>query len=170
MIQLITQAEWYNELPISNQLDFSWIGKIIEKAQLQYLKPCIGEELYLEIETQYDTDTLTPANATLRDFFIKPFLAWRSFADSIIYLHGRTEAKGIRVNTDDTSEPLSTSALSKMQQETANTADFYKLTLLNYLNDNKDDYPAYKLHCGRGCRKTDSGIYTGWKNELSRLI
>jgi hypothetical protein len=170
MIQLITQAEWYNELPVSNQLDFGWIGKMIEKAQVQYLKPCLGEALYTEIETQYDTDTLTPANEILRDFHIKPFLAWRSYADSIIYLYARTEAKGIRVNTDDTSEPLTIGALTKMQQETANTADFYKITMLDYLNDNKDDYPAYEFHCKQGCRKTDSGIYTGWRNELSRLI
>lgn len=166
MILFITQKEFVKITGISPQMDFGWLGENTEQVQLLKVQPCLGLPFYSELETQIDTETVTPENATLLDTYLKRYIAYQTYADSIRQLHIRPQPKGLLVNKDETADPASESSVVQFQRTVQNKADQFLLAMQRFLWENKTDYPLYESHCGSAKCKTNFPIFTGYHKRL----
>lgn len=116
----------------------------IYPAELQYIKPFLGADLYNAIRTQYLADTLTSANETLLTDYLKPMLAWYTLAKSSPFMHTELRSAGFFNNNSE----YSTTASDKQR------ADLYTVMIQNaealsdlakeYIEDNLTSYPLYE--------------------------
>lgn len=162
MTHILSQNDFYSITGVSVQMDYAWLGKQIEYAQLDSLQPCLGEAFYNEIILQTETNTLTVSNAFLLERHVKRFIAYEAYAKSFTQLWLRPEAKGFQNNNDSTSRSASAGEAMKYQMEIQNRSDEYKLLMLNFLIKNKEQYPLYEIcPCNDSCFSTNFPIFTG---------
>lgn len=165
MIAFITQKDFNRITGLSPQSDFGWLGNSLDEMQLLKLKPCIGEAFYNELETQIDTNTLTPANEYLLDTYMRRYIAHQVYADCVRLIHIRAMQKGVMINKDETSDPASEGSIVQFQRTEQNKADEFLIAMQRFLRENKTDYPLYESDCGSGKCKTNFPIFTGYSKR-----
>jgi len=149
---LIRQEDFHKQVPSSVQLDPKWFFEPnIQYVENEYIVCMIGQDLYDELITQIETDTLTVDNATLLDTYLKPCVSWYLIAESMVLSTYRIENKGLMQNIDDTSQAASGSQLRFTQDYCKNRAQRLADMTLKYLEKNKDLYPLWNLDCGQAC-------------------
>ncbi len=166
MIAFITQKDFIRITGISPQMDFGWLGENLDQMQLLKLKPCIGDAFYNELEIQIDTNTLTPVNDLLLETYMKRYIAYQTYADSIRQMHIRPQPKGLMVNKDETADPASEGSVVQFQRAVQNKADAFLIAMQRFLRENKTDYPLFESDCGSGKCKTNFPIFTGYSKRL----
>lgn len=115
------------------------------------LKQILGPEFYLEIETQYNSNTLTTDNDALYDPYIKDYLAWRTNYEYASFANGDDTPTGTRKFKDDNSELLSDVEMYARQRNILKNLNFYKGELINFMKQAKDNdstkYPLWFERC-----------------------
>lgn len=162
MTFFITQNDYFNEVPVSQHVDFQWLGNLIDVVQKRWLPKCLGASFYAELVSQIDSNTLTVDNNSLLVDHIKPMLCWYLHAQALPFLRARVENKGVMVNKDETSDAISGAGLSQLKFEAENIADEKRLQMVEFLDQHQDLYPLYQIEkCQSGnCHKSNSQIYT----------
>lgn len=115
----------------------------IEASELQYIKPFLGKDLYYEIQTQLRTGTLTALNNTLVEIYLKPILAWYTFAKATPFMHVNTKSGGFFVNDSEYSTGASSIQRSEIYNAIIQSADSFLLKAKEYIEENDTDYPLY---------------------------
>lgn len=122
--------------------------KMALKLAQDQLKSVLGREFYEEIETQYapQNDTLSTANATLYEDYIKDYLAWESYAFYVRFSQGDDTPTGLREFKEENSELISDIKLSAREKNIQQSAQFYRNELINFLRESQaNDSTAYPL-------------------------
>ena len=162
MTLLASQKDFFEITGSSVQTDYAYFGKELEYAQFDELRPCIGQALYDELILQTETDTLTTDNLFLLEHYVRRYLVMTAFANSLSAIWIQTKAKGLQINSDDTSQSADSGQAMKRQMEIQNKADKYKLLMNQYLSENKFKYPLFPSElCEGGCNKTRFQIFLG---------
>lgn len=110
------------------------------------LRDVLGAEFYEQIESQYDADTLTTANDTLYEDYIKDFLAWHTYLAHLKFSQSDDTPTGRREFNDENSNILSDIKLTGLERNVSEQANTYKNALINYLKLQQDkDSTAFPL-------------------------
>jgi hypothetical protein len=153
MQTLITIADLRKYTPASFNLDGHWLNGQIEICEAEYIVNCLGQEFYDELLLQVNTNTLTPDNINLMDAYLRFVLSWYVVSTSVMYVHTRIENKGIVINTNDTSQSASLSAVNALSQSALNQAQTWRKHMINFLNKNILLYPLFKSSSECCCDK-----------------
>jgi hypothetical protein len=109
-----------------------------------YLKQVIGKDLYAELITQVNAESVTALNTTLLTDYIQPYLINKVVSELVIDVNYKIKNKALMVGSSDNAQPLDSSGMSIIQTKYRNIAENYRVNLVDYLLDNYTDYPLYK--------------------------
>lgn len=124
--------------------------KMALKLAQDQLRATLGAEFYAEIETQYNpqNDTLTTANATLYEDYIKNYLAWATYGFYVQFSQADDTPTGIREFKEESSEIISDIKLSARERNILKNAEFYRNQMINFLQTTQANtstaYPLFK--------------------------
>lgn len=171
MKQLIPIAYLNEECFLSINTDDKKYKRVISMAQ-DDLKDVLGRGLFEEIQTQYDGDSLSAANDTLYEDYIKKFLAWRAYFNHTKFANFEDTPTGIRTFSDENSTVVDDIKMYSLEKNILERANKYKYDLVNFLKESRaNDSTAYPLW-NDGCRDYMSFAITaidGCNNEIIKV-
>lgn len=135
------------------------------------LKTLLGEDFYNEIETQYNTDSLSPDNDTLYENYLKKYLAWQTNFYYLKFANLSATPTGIREFTDENSSVASDVKMYAHEKNVLQIVNQYKVAMINYLNLSQENdstkFPLYEPSCkteiGFGITSVSGYDYTMFK-------
>lgn len=116
----------------------------IEAAQLNSIKPILGQELYDTIIAHKAANTLTSDETALINNYIKRPLMWYSYANCLINVFNQSGANGVFQQRNEFGSSVSQAAFANSKAEATRIADSYGEILRKYLEDNTTTFPLYK--------------------------
>lgn len=150
MIQLIPLSYLNEACFLSLNVDEKKYNMVLKIAQ-EDLHDILGGEFYEEIETQYDADTLTAANATLYENYIKDFLAWQTYYHHLKFANSDSTPTGERKFSDENSTLLSDIEMYSKEKNILAQVTRYKFRMINFLklaqSKVSTDYPLWSDKC-----------------------
>jgi hypothetical protein len=134
---------------INNKLDKIISPKDIlfhnsEEYVLNTLKGVIGKELYQELCTEIDAESVSTDNVTLIEDYIQPYLINKLVSECVIDTNYKIRNKALMVSSSDNAQPLDATGMTIIQQKYRNIAESYKNNLIEFLQDNRLTYPLFK--------------------------
>lgn len=150
MTQLIPLV-YINEVCfVSTHIDEKKMNGSLEEAQ-EDLKDLLGPEFYEQIETQYEAETLTAANSTLYEDYLKKYLAWQTYFYFMGFSQSDSTQTGEREFTDENSTILADVKLFSKEKNIRRRALKYKYAIINYLKLQQSidttAFPLYTQSC-----------------------
>ena len=99
------------------------------------LEDILGYNFYDEINTQYSAqgDTLSAANSTLYESYIKDYLAWRTYSISLGLSQSKSTPTGERIFSDENSTILEDIKLASKEKNINARANRYKYKMISYM-------------------------------------
>lgn len=143
---------------ISENLDNKLIEPTIVAVQDLYLRDIVGKDLYAELITQINANTVTSLNQTLLNDYIEPYLINKVISESVLDMTYKMRHKAIMTTNSDFGQVANLTDLSKIKGQYENRAEGYKNLLEKFMCDNGDDYPLY---CPKNKESTLGGLYLG---------
>lgn len=115
----------------------------MSQSQLQNI---LGRNFYTEIETQYEADTLTAANDTLYEDYLKDFLAWQTYFNYLKFANVEATPTGIRQFTDENSTVADDIKMYSLEKNVLAEANRKKFAITNFLKETRlNDSTSYPL-------------------------
>jgi len=153
-MKLLIPLAYLNEACfLSQNIDEKKFKMVLKIAQ-EDLEEVLGAEFYAQIETQYDplADTLTVANATLYEDYLKDFLAWSTYHRLLGFSQSDSTPTGERSFNDENSILLADIALESKEKNVLQMVARYRNRIINYLNNEQaKDSTVFPLW--DGCKK-----------------
>lgn len=140
---LMEQTQVVARTGLSAHLNPSWWRGLMRPTQEQFIRPILGADLYEELQTQIETNTVTVANQMLLDR-VYDALAWRVRARVLVMNTSRVENVGNQVNKTEHGDAAAAAEVTRQIMEANNIADTLTQSFACWLEDNKDSYPLYK--------------------------
>ena len=132
---LITKSEVVDRAMTNANFDTHLIkSTFIEIAELNHVKPFLGEDLYNAV-TGGSYVSLLP--------YIKDYLAFCVKFEILPDITYNTTSQGVVDNMADFTSPVNEKKLNYLRQETYKKADTFKKKMEQYLNDNGTLYPEW---------------------------
>lgn len=142
---LITPSEVVAECFTFTNTDTSLVKNThIEAAQINSIKPILGQELYDQIIAHKAANSLTANETTLVNDYIKIPLKWYSYANCLINIYNQTGSGGIVNHKEEFGTQVGSSGFNLTQSEANRIGDTYRDVLKKYLDDNYTLFPLYK--------------------------
>lgn len=129
---------------INENVDSKLLQPTLIMVQDIYLKQVIGKDLYAELITQVNAESVTALNTTLLTDYIQPYLINKVVSELVIDVNYKIKNKALMVGSSDNAQPLDSSGMSIVQTKYRNIAENYRVSLVDYLTDNYLDYPLFK--------------------------
>ena len=124
---------------------------MVLKIAQEDLQDILGGAFFDEIEAQYETDplTLSAANLTLYNDYIKDFLAWQTYYHYLKFSNSDSTPTGERKFKDDNSDLLSDIEMYSKEKNILSQVNRYKHRIINFLNlEQSKVSTAYPLWIG----------------------
>jgi len=167
MAELIDATYIRTIRPISSNIsDTTKIDPYIPEAREFDLKPVLDcqDELF------YDEVVAGEGDGSIYDaliLYIKPVLAYYSFARFLRFLGLNVTAYGAVVKLNEFSEPLNERSLARFITQTESAALAYQGKLIQFLIDNRTTYPNWKCSSESGRQKSGARISAIGGNQSS---
>ena len=146
---LITKNEVVDRAMTNANFDTHLIKTtFIEIAELNHVKPFLGEDLYIAVSGGSYV-SLMP--------YIKDYLAFCVKFEILPDITYNTTSQGVVDNIADFTSPVSEKKLNYLRQETYKKAETFKKKMELYLNDNSSLYPEWH-GCGDCGGKTRGNV------------
>jgi Na+/H+ antiporter NhaB len=129
---------------INENVDSKLLQPTLIMVQDIYLKQVIGKDLYAELITQVNAESVTALNTILLTDYIQPYLINKVVSELVIDVNYKIKNKALMVGSSDNAQPLDSLGMSIIQTKYRNIAENYRVNLVDYLLDNYTDYPLYK--------------------------
>lgn len=151
MIDLIPLSYLTEACKLSQNIDEKDFHIHLEIAQ-DNLSDLLGGEFYEQIESQYNTDTLSTDNDRLYEGYIKKYLAWQTYFNFMGFGNSSSTPTGFREFIDENSTVLSDVKMFALERNVLGKVNFYKGRMLSFLKLEQDKdstkYPLYQQKCG----------------------
>lgn len=150
MNKLITYAYMKEETDISDLVDNKKLDNPIKNAS-DRLRALIGPQFFSELVTQVITTpkSLSAANLTFFDPYVKQFLAWQAYEFYLPKSLTYETRTGPRTFKEDNSEPASDKIVGEQIAMAKRNAIFYRDAMINFLNSAQravtTAYPLYTM-------------------------
>lgn len=145
--KLITYAYLKEELDLPQNLDDAEFEHKIYRAQ-EMLRMLMGDEFYRDFLTNYKASTLSTVYNSLYDPYVKQFVAWQTKEFWVKQANFKPTRAGFRVHTEENSQPASDVQMGGIIKDANQTAQYYKVLMVDFLNGHSADYPLYSRNCG----------------------
>jgi hypothetical protein len=142
--QFIDIAVLKDQSVINENVDSKLLIPTLIAVQDVYLYGILGKNLYNELITQINAESVTPLNTTLLTDYIQPYLINKVLSQCVIDINYKFKNKALMVGSSDNAQPLDNSGMSLIQVKYANFAESYRGKLVDYLVENSTDYPLFK--------------------------
>lgn len=150
MIDLIPIAYLNEECFLSLNTDDKKYAPNLEEAQ-EDLRDILKPEFYSQIETQYNTDTLTSDNDALYEGYIKKYLAWQTYFYYLGFSNIEATPTGIREFSDANSSVVTDIKMYSLEKNVRRRAIKYKYAIINFLKESQTNdsskYPLWTAPC-----------------------
>lgn len=160
MSKLITYAYMKEETDISSVVENSKLDNPIKNAG-DRLKALIGKLFYDELVSQVITTpkTLTTANNTFFDPYVKQYLAWQAYEFYIVKANSFETRIGVRIFKEDNSDAASDKMMGEQIAMAKRQSQFYKDVMINFLRTSqRNSSTAYPLYTMTGTCTTGSAF------------
>lgn len=128
---------------LENNVDDKLISQTILMVQDIQLQQILGSDLYNEICTQINASTLSVANQTLLDEYIRDFIINATISEGAIVFNYRFSNKGVVTQNSENQQPVTQRELELIEQKWGRMAEFYAKRLSGYLTQNSASYPLW---------------------------
>ena len=156
MTKLINYQYLRLEVDISQNVPDKELDNPIKRAQ-EMLEMLIGDDLYAEIVSEFDANSLSAANTTLFNY-IKKFLAWQAYQFWLPKANFKDTRSGFRVMREDNSDAATEKDMATLIRDIKMWAQTQKEKLVQFLDDNCSTYPLYECNCGKN-KRTGTGFH-----------
>jgi hypothetical protein len=113
-----------------------WVGDY-------YIQKILGTDLYEQICTQISSSTLSSANQTLLNTWLKDCLINYIISELPDDFKLRLMNKGPMIKNSENSQPASIEDIERFISKYKSKAEFYAQRAINFLCDNTSTYPLY---------------------------
>lgn len=135
----INKSDFEGVVDISQNVEDKYINAAMRLAQSMDIKPILCADLYNELYTQYDSGTLSYANAALLPYVQEAMI----YATYYHFLATSAQIKntpfGLVKKLSQDSEPATRAELADMISNAERAAGHFKGELMQYLKDNNLD-------------------------------
>lgn len=148
--EMITTTEIKSLAIVDANIDTAYFDQYILMTQRKYIKPFLGVDFYDELTTQIAGASLTTANDTLLDDYIKPALAHYVVYVSLPQLRSQVAKGGVFLNLSDTADAVSDLGYGQIRDDYLAKAETFIDEIDNYIKEyRKTNTNAYPLYCGK---------------------
>jgi hypothetical protein len=143
IVLLISETYLKDATVINDNVEVKVLRSNIRLAQDLYIHPMLGTALYDQICDQVQNSTLTVANETLLDDYIKPSLKY-----FVLYESGRDVTykfmnKGLLSKNSENSNAVDPSTLKQIREEYKDKGEWYRQRMIDFILENETDYPEF---------------------------
>ena len=151
---------------INNNISDDYIENVIMIEQKKQIRALLGYSLYNQIQLGVSGSTLSTADQTLYDDYIKLILAYSVYKRLVVSMSYQLENAGLRKKYSDVSELAEQTEISYVRSMIQDDLDFYKNEMIKYICNNQSLYPLYYNDTDARNANTDNkrsrGYDTGW--------
>lgn len=157
---LVTQESFNTYSQFSMNIDVKqYKSSILVAQQIRFYK-CLGNDLIDELQSQIQSNTITPNNQILLDM-LAPSLVFYTYFEALPFLWVKGENAGLVINNPEATQTVNKGDMIYLRGNLETTGDFYKRELLEYLDQNYTLYPLYPYTNCDTCSNKKSGGATG---------
>lgn len=166
-IQWISTSYLKQNTATENNVDDSLITPFIIKAGDTHLQSLLGETFYNHLVDAFVNQTETPEEITLKDQYIKPYIAELSYWMAFPHLRIKTTNKGTQKENAEFSTSSDYKESLWLRDSIKNIVDLYEIRLERELKLGYKEgrYPLAQKFCEDNPRKSNNvsrmGIYMG---------
>jgi hypothetical protein len=151
---IMAQSELKDYVDVGSNIDVRYVEPYILTAQNTYIQPLLCRDLYVELLTAIDSGYPLSDALTALLPYVKSALAYYAFHDFLLNQGVRVTASGVSVKTSEWAQPAEDKAVYQRANFARAQGDTWAAALVDFLEANKADYPAYN------CRECESGKMT----------
>lgn len=130
---------------INNNIDNDYIKYNIELAQKKWLRPLLGFGLYNQILLEVSGGTISgnTADYIIYNDYLKMILALTTHQRLVSSMSYQLENNGLRIKISEVSNSTEMATQNYIKNNIQNDIDFFKAELVEYICNNRSDYPLY---------------------------
>ena len=147
---LITAQEVVDIAMTNSNMDSSIIdSNIILISEITHLKQHLGDYFWGELRRKFENRSSSPIPSAeeiiLVDRYIKPCLALYVKYEVLNDMQYNTTSSGVVTNDDEWSDPVESSEMSLLKDDTFRKAEILRKDMMEWLDDDENDgvYPEY---------------------------
>ena len=161
MTYLIDIDDFENLADISNRVLTSKLKMEIGPTQQKYGLKLLCKTLYEQLVSQWADGGFAYLDTNLQNLYpyFKDFLVYKTYARYLVGRNIKDTPAGSRVHTDTISREANTNEMQELRKKAEGDAEFYEDELLNFLEDNKNDYPTWRDSACYKCKKDYTWSY-----------
>ncbi len=145
-IALITAEQLYSWVDAALVIDAEKMTRSIIVAQDRYIKPILCKDLFDELVSQIENESITTDYQLLLDA-IEPTLAFRAYSRYLNSANIDSTEKGLRTWREDNSDVISDKRLGELMKQADMDALSYEQDLQIFLKKNKECYSPFFDDC-----------------------
>ena len=162
----INSAIVKEQSPISGSVDNKLISPQIHMAQIKYILPVLGTDLYNKFSDDIKNNTNITGNyETLLEDYIIPSLIQFTIAELLPVMRLRFVNNAITVMNSEQSTGASYDDIKPIINKYLDMGEFYRQRLIDYLTDNSTLFPEYSSNTGSDLNPTTENYYPGLNIE-----
>jgi hypothetical protein len=142
MIYFTTENYLKKKTPITANCDANDVSQWVQPAAEVRIKPILGDLFFKDLLTKYNAQTLNSYEVDLVEY-IKPCVAWRAAALTVYGLSRQLKNKGLQIQDGENSDGVDLKEVTFGMDHYNQIASEYQRTLIDFLIDNKDNYPVF---------------------------
>jgi len=158
----ITLKELKRKSIIGGSVDQDKLIQFVEVAQDTYIQTQLGTKLYDRLQYEIINDSVTTVNQTLIDTYLKPMLIWYSQATLIPFIAFQISNGGVYKHRSENSDSASLDEINSLVDEAKIQAEFYTQRFIDFMDQNRSDYPLYTSNQDGGMYPERDQNLTGW--------
>lgn len=140
--------------------------QIIRSAEVQYIRPALGDELYALVVAEHEAGVYTLENQTLVEDYIQPALAYYVKMLVLPDLNINTGSQGLMVNGSEFSTQAVSSMRAELAQATKQIADSIIADMIKLITDDEDNnYPTFYTGSNITSKRAIGGFLISTDNE-----
>ena len=156
---LLKEDDLSKNTPLGGNVEPSRFIPAIKTAQINFIKPLLGKDLYNKIVQDFKTDSLTGLYLELYTDYIQPMLIHKATAHYFTYGAYQISNKGIYKAGGTDGEGLSKNEVDYMTKAQDSYYENYKRNLFAFLKDNEQAIPEY---ISEETKRTKRVNFGGW--------
>lgn len=130
---ILTYACNNKNFDVTNYIKDSYI----KAAELQHIKPILGEDFYNDI------DTNPSGYSTLLTTYLKEVIAFYSYYESIPYIQLSVGNQGLMIGNSQTATAVTDKQRADFRDNILSQANTLRDEMISYIEDNTDTYTLY---------------------------
>ena len=147
---------------INDNVSVELLKPFIQIGQDIGLQTLLGTKFYDYLKDAVFNSTLTPAERTLVEDYIQPYLLHRAYYEALPNLWLRVMNKGLVVGSTEEGTAASLGDMRMLRNIEQDRYEFYSQRLMDYINNNQGDYPNYfNWSSTDGMKPSKENYYSG---------